>query len=249
MTFTSLGGREDVLELNGTNDSDIFNVNQTADQIQIVRATTAFVTVALNTTGINTLDLRGLDGDDTFNLAAVLPYVGGVLVDAGNPSASDTLNLTGATGAIVENLAAQTVTGYGATVSFLGTEHVNLAGAGGAATLTINASTGDDQLAYTPTGASAGTVTRAGQNVVTNFSGIAGTFTLDALAGSDTVTVNGTSLGDAVAVFTTKRSPAPELEFDPPPCTFKKLGPPVPDTVTVSLPLPALTTSESVLAE
>ena len=197
VTFNSAGGRADFLELNGTNNSDIFNVNGGADQIQIVNQTGGFVTVGLNTGGITNVQLRGLDGDDTFNVSALLPYSLGVLVDGGNPSASDTLNLSGAAGPIVEDLAAQTVTGYGAVVSFLGVEHVNLAGAGGAP-LTINATSGDDQLTYIPTGASAGTVTLAGQNVVTNFSGINGAFQLDALTGSDQVTVIGTQASETI---------------------------------------------------
>lgn len=200
VNFTSAGGREDVLELNGTQDSDVFDVNQVADRIQITNPTGGFVTVALNTAGINLAELRGLDGDDTFNLAATLPYAGGVLVDAGNPSASDTLNLTGATGAIVEDLADQTVTGYGATVSFLGVEHLNLAGTGGAASLTINGTAGNDDLTYTPTGTAAGTLVRAGQNLETNFSGIAGAFNLNGAGGTDVVTVKGTNVADNIAV-------------------------------------------------
>ena len=198
VNFTSAGGREDILELSGTQASDIFNINSPADTVQILNPVFSFVTVVLNTAGINVLDLRGLSGDDTFNLAAALPYAGGVFVDGGDPSASDTLNLSGAAGAIVEDLAAQTVTGYGATVSFLGVEHLNLAGTGGAASLTVNATTGDDQLAYTPTGAAAGTVTRTGQNLVTSFSGIAGAFNVDLLGGSDRLTVIATQVGETI---------------------------------------------------
>ncbi len=99
MTFASAGGRTDYLELNGTNNSDLFNVNGPADQIQVLApgAGGLFVTDALHTGGILHAQLRGLNGDDIFNLTGALPYAD-ILVDGGDPSASDTVNLTGATG-------------------------------------------------------------------------------------------------------------------------------------------------------
>ena len=66
--------------------------------------------------------------------------------------------------------------------------------------LTINGTSSPDILTYTPTGANDGTVARDGQNFVTTFAGVAGTFTLDSLGGSDTVVVVGTSAGDTIAV-------------------------------------------------
>ena len=74
VTFASAGGREDVLELYGTNDSDIFNVNGPADTIQILNPTSGSVTTQLHTGGISALEARGLNGDDTFNLIGALPY-------------------------------------------------------------------------------------------------------------------------------------------------------------------------------
>ncbi len=61
MTLASAGGRADFLELNGTNNSDIFNVNGPADQIQVFApgAGGLFVTDALHTGGIAHVQLRG----------------------------------------------------------------------------------------------------------------------------------------------------------------------------------------------
>ena len=97
------------LELNGTDNSDVFDVNFPADQIQIFDQASSLVTVALNTGGINALELRGLNGDDTFNLFGRLPYLGGTLVNGGDPSGSDIVNLSGATGSVTVNLADSTL--------------------------------------------------------------------------------------------------------------------------------------------
>jgi len=108
-------------------------------------------------------------------------------LDGGDPSGRDTANLAGASGLVTVNLANSTlstnttITGYGgpvSTVTLIGDEVANLnANSGG---LTINGTAQPDALTYTPTGASAGTVTSAGLNTVFNFTQVASTFTLDA---------------------------------------------------------------------
>jgi Ca2+-binding RTX toxin-like protein len=154
--------------------------------------------------------VRGLDGDDTFNVA---PRVGVALrLEGGDPSASDVLNFTGdGTGAVTEDLGAQTIaeTGFG-TVTLSGIELVNL-NAGGAA-LTIQGTANADTMRYTPTGVAAGIVTLDGLNQVTNFTNAGGTFTLDPLGGSDTVVVNGTSVGDTIDVV--RGSPFTTVQVD-----------------------------------
>jgi hypothetical protein len=207
VTFASAGGREDVLTLYGTNNTDVVNVNGPGDIIQLATINGGFVTPLLHTGGINILELDGLAGDDTFNLSGSLPYGNGTFVDGGDPSASDTVNLSGATGAVTVSLgsaAASTntvVAGYGSLVTLLGVEVANLDANG--QTLTVDGTSQPESITYTPTGASAGTVTDAGLNTVFNFSSVtaaAGGFTIDAFGGSNTVTVNGTAGGDAIAV-------------------------------------------------
>ncbi|HMM42426.1 MAG TPA: Ig-like domain-containing protein [Thermomicrobiales bacterium] len=64
--------------------------------------------------------------------------------------------------------------------------------------MTILGTGGDDDLRYTPTGADAGFIIRAGTSQTLVFSSTASPYLLDPLGGSDTVTVNGTTADDAV---------------------------------------------------
>ncbi len=117
----TLAGAGDIVEFNGTAASDTFNITGTT--IQILNATGGFVTNRYNLTNIFQLEARGLDGDDQFNVTGTLaPITGGLVIDGGNPSASDELNLAGAIGAVAVDWGSATVTGYGAVVSTIGIE-------------------------------------------------------------------------------------------------------------------------------
>src|SRR5206468_6131526 len=93
------GARSDTLIINGTAASDVFNVGTDGgDTLQVLKSDGfVFTTVIISTPRISQLTLNGLDGDDTFNVVAPLNYTS-TIIDAGNPSASDLVNLTGATG-------------------------------------------------------------------------------------------------------------------------------------------------------
>src|SRR5207247_1144021 len=109
--------------------------------------------------GILQLDLIGFSGDDTFNIPGSHPFVQ-LVVEGGDPSASDTLNFTGsATTAnlITANYGAATVTEatFG-PVTYTGIETINLNAAGH--NLTVVGTAGNDKLNVTPTGAAAATV-------------------------------------------------------------------------------------------
>jgi hypothetical protein len=198
VNFASGGGREDVLRLAGTDNSDIFAVNGAADSVAISTPSGGFVTTLLNTGGINVLELRGLSGDDVFNVAGALPYTE-VAVDAGNPSASDVVNFTGAGGPITVNLDALTVSEGANVVSLSGVEHLNVNAVG--ALLTVVGTAGPDDFDVTPTGANTTTVTKAGLNLTINTTNTV-PLLLDPSGGADTVTVHGTSgpIGDSIAV-------------------------------------------------
>ncbi len=198
----TIAGTGDILQLNGTSSSDIFNI--TGSTAQIINATSGFATVLLNLSNVFQVELRGLDGDDTFNLTGSLAaIVGGLVVDGGNSSAGDTVNLANATGAVNVTLGASTtVTGYGSNVTLAGVELVNANAATNNAVL--NGTAGNDVLDITPTTAttvsamlagSAPSVTAPAINL-TNL----GTFTVDGLGGTDTVTVNGTASADTIAI-------------------------------------------------
>jgi hypothetical protein len=195
------GGRADALDLFGTVAADTFSVLANGD-LQIFDSVGSLLrTVLIHTLGISTLGLHGLDGDDKFNVTGPVPFTATV-IDGGVPSASDTVNLSGASGAVGVSLANPaagtdtTITGFGGTVTLQGVEVANLNANGNALTATGTAN--PEAFTYTPTGASAGTFTDAGINTTFNFTNVTGAFTLDASGGSDTVTVNGTPGNDAI---------------------------------------------------
>ena len=199
----TIAGSGDIVEFNGTANSDRFSVTGTT--AQIFNATSGFVTNLFTLSNVFQLELRGLDGDDTFNVTGTLaPITGGIVVDGGNPSASDVLNLSGATGAVSVSLAdaslpsLTSITGYGTTVQLTGIETANLNASGNA--VTVTGTSQPEAFSYTPTGATAGTITSAGLNTVFNASNVAGALTLNGSGGVDSVTVNGTSGADTIAV-------------------------------------------------
>jgi Ca2+-binding RTX toxin-like protein len=118
-------------------------------------------------------------------------------VDGGDPSASDVLNLTGATGAISQDAANQSVSGYGGTVRHLGVERLSLSGTGGAATLAVTGTSGDDTINLSPTSGSAGSFA-VGSGAAFTYSGVAGGSTVNGGTGFDTLAVLGTSSDDTV---------------------------------------------------
>ena len=104
------------------------------------------------------MNLQGLAGDDVFVIAGGHPFTGGIFVNGGEPSASDTLNFTGSgAGAVTVDLTARTVqeAGFG-PVGFVGVEHVNI-DANNA--LTINGTAGDDSFSVQPTAVGNGNFT------------------------------------------------------------------------------------------
>src|SRR5207244_2062123 len=103
LTFATSGqGRPDVLDFYGTSASDNFMLNGSANgRARIVRASGAFATIVVNTNAIKTLDVHGLEGDDAFNVVSgTAAWTSGLILDGGDPSASDVANLSGASGAV-----------------------------------------------------------------------------------------------------------------------------------------------------
>ncbi len=152
----------------------------------------------------STLELRGLDGNDTFNFNALAPAVfGGTVRVLGGDSdaAGDTLLYTANTNAATTiDLATAAITSTGTpTLTFSGLERVNQVSAGATSALTIAGTTGADAFTYTPSGATAGKLEHAGSPVVT-FTGVGAPFTLDSRTGADVVTVAGSGLADAITI-------------------------------------------------
>ncbi len=183
--------------------------------MQVVRPGSVFATLVVSTPAVKLLDLHGLDGEDTFNVAGSSAWTSGLVLDGGDPSASDTANFSGATGAVAINLADSTVansftvvTGFGGAITLQGVEIANLNTAGN--TLTAIGYSGPNAFSYTPTGATAGSFTDVGVNTAFNFNTAnqsTGTFTIQGQSDiSDQVLVNGTNNSDFILVDSPNRN-------------------------------------------
>lgn len=231
LIFANAGGHVDHLSLDGTNGSDVFTVNLAGAKVPaangsvlVERAVLAdALTHLIDTRGIDKLYLNGLQGDDQFNVGAALPYTS-LLIDGGDPSASDTVSLSGATGAVnvtladPANLNDTTVSGYGAMalVALTGVEKVNLAGTGAAATLGITGTAASDLIDLTPTAVGAGSFTGSTTGAVISsyaafaYTGFTGNLSVTGGGAFDQLSLNATAGNDIInAVQTT----ATHLDF------------------------------------
>ncbi|MFN0021054.1 MAG: dockerin type I domain-containing protein [Pirellulaceae bacterium] len=213
--ITGTVGGSDTIILNGTSADDTFDWDATltfAAQVRVNTGANIHTPVILSGNGqfgaLAQATLRGLSGNDTFNLAN--PPTGGLnayilRVEGGDSDANtDTLNHTGAGGTTSVDLATSTITATaGIPVTYSGLERVNLSNATGA--LAISGTTGEDSINFIPTGIGAGSFTAAstGATVATYpqftyaMSG-ASTITVDSLASFDTVGLTATSGNDVV---------------------------------------------------
>ena len=203
-SLIDLGDTFDDFVHRGTDLSDRFTVthiNATTDRIVLNNR------LPVNISQILTLTLAGLAGDDVFNIPGNT-VVTGIVVDGGDPSASDIVNLSGATGAVTvtvedDAIAPPTntlITGYGVPVTLIGVEVANLNASRNA--LNAVGTVRDDAFTYTPTGDSAGTFQDAGVNTVFNFTNVTGAFTLfgGASISADTLTIRGTNVRDTITI-------------------------------------------------
>ena len=195
LTFDDFAGtRFDNLIYNGTAGDDTFSVD--AAGVVLLNGQ-----IPVNTPSIITLTLRGLDGDDTFNVAGD-HNLESIVVEGGNPSASDVLNFTGAGGTIAVNLGGATITeaGFG-PVGYTGIEIANVDAAGG--DLDLTGTSGADVLSITPTDTDSATATllssnpNIGSTPVINGSAI-GTLNVDLAGGADRLVVSATQAGETI---------------------------------------------------
>ena len=209
----TLTGQGDIVEFNGTAASDSFNISGTS--IQVFNSTFGFVTNFYTLTNVAQLDVRGHDGDDVFNVFGTLtPLVQGLVIDGGNPSASDVLNFTGTGGAVTEDFGLSTLSEAGSgIVKYSGVEVINVAAN---ATVTINTSLGDDVVEVQPLSGNSATVrlnrtsAAIGTTPIVNFSAV-GTFNVNTQVGNDTLVVDGTTAGETINVTSTSVAVGPLL--------------------------------------
>ncbi len=199
----TLAGTGDIVEFNGTANSDTFAITGTT--IQITNATAGFVTNLFNLTNISLLEARGHDGDDLFNVTGSLAaIINGVVIDGGNPSASDLLNVIGGGGAITQDYGNAVISAVGSNpINYIGVELISVNAAN--ANVTVLGTVGDDSFTVQPTGPNSTKVeltAAAPLNIdrpVFNASNVA-VFTIDAGAGDDHLKVLHTSAGEQIAV-------------------------------------------------
>ena len=139
LSLTDAGGsRQDSLQFLGTNQDDLFQLgNPGPDEIQVLAASLIGPqrTIRVQTPGIVSANLIGLNGDDTFNLPGDFPY--SLTVEGGNPSSDgDVVNVTfvGTQTATLAhqggNANNQMISGLVANHTVAGTERISFVGSG-----------------------------------------------------------------------------------------------------------------------
>jgi hypothetical protein len=203
LTIDSVGGREDELVVNATDAANLDAILTVSTAGTVALTSPAFPAptrelVDVLTPGVSILRLNAFGGDDTFNVASNHPFADVVILGA-EPDGNDTLNVTGGGAAQSVSLAAGTITetGFGA-IHLTSIETVNLNAT--AANVSVTATATDDHIAVSPTTADALGLVLAGRNTVWNFSGVGANFSLDALAGSDELTVHDLQSGDTIVI-------------------------------------------------
>ena len=194
LTINGNGG-SDTLQYNGFAGNDAFTVGLTGT----VGLLNLFGThVSTFVTGVQGLQINTLGGEDTIGITVDDTYTSGISVQG--DTEDNVLTYTAPANGITNvHLGSQTITTTGdETVTYTGLKKIAEVSSGAASTLTVTGSTSPENLDYTPTGTNAGTVVPdVGAFVM--FSGVGSTFTINGL-GADTLSVEGTSLSDAITV-------------------------------------------------
>lgn len=195
------GARDDSLTYYGTAQDDVFTV-AASGEIELEQPPSVGgdnLAVVVQTPGVGEVVLLGLDGDDVFAISGNHPFATGILVEGGNPSASDVVNFTGSgAGAVTVDLENETVQemGFGA-VSLSGAEVVNIDAA--TANVIVLGENGDDELIFEAQTLDAGRLTKTGLNRVFNLINV-GDLTIDGNGGDDALHVHANSADNIIDV-------------------------------------------------
>jgi hypothetical protein len=161
-------GGHDTVVVDGTDADDTFNYDGTtpAPLVRVLTGGTIHTPVTVSSSAIQGLDhavLRGLNGNDVFNLTKSSTFNGAsvaIRVEGGDSDQfTDTLNFTPDTGvANTINLAASLITSSAnaSPIAYSGVERINLTFSGATSTLRIDGTPGDDTLNVTPSAKGAG---------------------------------------------------------------------------------------------
>ena len=186
-------GTGNTLVVNGTAADDVFTVAGTTGDVQLNSQ------IPLAPTGVQTLTLNGLAGDNGYTITAPQPYSVINVNGSGLPD-PDVVNLTGngSLATVSMGTAAPTVTQVGGLgiVDISGVGIVNLNNLAGL--ITADGLTGmPDAFVVSPLTATEAAIQDNGVNPVVNAT-TSGMLTVDPLGGGDSVTVNGTAANDTI---------------------------------------------------
>lgn len=192
------GVASDRVAVRGEVDTDVFVLTGgTGDT-----STTVDTRIPVTTTGVHTLLLEGLDGQDTFHLPAAHGIVGAtgpaVLVDGGPPSGGDVAVVTGRDSSIGLDLAASTITHTGdRAIAVAGLDRVDVDAVD--RPVTVVGGGGPDRVTVRPTGSAAAQVT---SDLDTTLLALSRTSNLLVSPGdgTDLVAVEGRTVADAITV-------------------------------------------------
>jgi hypothetical protein len=166
--FNSPGGTDSFV-YNGTgNDDNITVSGGEAGGFEIRNILNGQTVSRVEVFNIASALVRGLEGNDTFNVNAPAGTAAtSIRVEGGESDAlTDTLNYAASSSAATTiDLATSTIASTapaGNPVSYSGVERVNDTANGAASTLTVNGTAGDDTYHVTPAGIGAGSFTRQG---------------------------------------------------------------------------------------
>ncbi len=206
LTFADVSGtRVDNLVIHGSNSSDQFTVD-TLGEITSTRFDTfgdvIVAIVPINTPGVTALNLGGLAGDDTFDVPGNHPFVGGLSVDGGDPSASDTLNFFGSGGAVAAFPYFPAINeGANQYVTWEGIEQVNIAA--GAGSISVFSPGTDHNYDVTPTAVGVGTFTDSASPNTNFLYSTGGTVTFFGGGGFDGLNLHGDDGPNAITLTAT----------------------------------------------
>ncbi|MGA2616932.1 MAG: VCBS repeat-containing protein [Thermoguttaceae bacterium] len=208
-------GGNDTVVIDGTGADDSFNWDASllAPEVRVdtgANLHTPIVLVGDQFTGFVSHTIwRGLDGNDTFNVAPP-KFIAVANFDIrmeGDDSDPPTLNYTtAANAATTVDLGASTIASTSAnTVTLSGIVNVNLISSGATSTLTVKGTAGDDNFAFAPSAVGAGsfTATATGAVVLTSpqftYTGVGNGITVDGGAGGfDVLGLAGTPGNDTI---------------------------------------------------
>jgi Ca2+-binding RTX toxin-like protein len=193
VTVTGFSGSDELI-YNGSDGSDFFAVNSTG----LISLLNSIEFLPVQTVDVAFLSLNGFNGNDEFDIAANHPF-DGILVDGGDPSASDSLDVDGTGGPITVDFNSSSVTedGFG-PIFYIAVEHIDVDAAG--AVVTVLGIAENEVYEIVSTGPNSSRLISFGHPIVEVDNG---TLVVDTDGGIDAIEFFGTEAADVIVVTAT----------------------------------------------